>query len=190
MTGEGEWLARLLVAFGGDLAGWAWTGEVREDPECRGTCACGHTGLRYLFPWRKDGAGEVITGSVCVYNLPGIAPDQVARVRVEVERREDMERQEQAAVRLAQRTESAETMAEEIRRLWPRVYELEARQRRGEALPPEAARLLRQEHDLHEDFRSAIRLRTPQGRIKKLATVRRAILRGLGEPLAAEGAGT
>jgi hypothetical protein len=179
VTGQDEWLARLLAAFGGDLAGWAWTGEVRIDPDASSKCACGQHGLRYLFPWRKPGAEEVITGSVCVVNLPGVPQDQVDKVRAEVTLRAEKDRELKAEIRETERIVAARNLAEEIRGTWELVYQLAARRNRGETMTPAELQLLRREHDLHEDFRSAIRLSTPAGRVRKLLRVKAELLRGL-----------
>src|SRR5262245_35532096 len=97
LEGQADWMGRLLAAFGGDVTGWEWTGEVQEqDPKGMGgtPCACGQQGLRYLYPWKKEGvARTVITGSVCVHNVPGISPAQLARIEAELARREQTERE-------------------------------------------------------------------------------------------------
>lgn len=188
MTGHDEWLARLLAAFGGDLAGWAWTGEVRIDPDARSKCACGQHGLRYLFPWRKDGQEEVITGSVCVVNLPGVAPDQVEKVKGEVARRAEQDRALRAEIREEQQLVAARELAEELRALYrrldERVVQLAARKSSGAAMTSVEARLLSNEyqHDLHEEGRVAIRglgIKTPAGRIRKMLVVKAKLLRHL-----------
>lgn len=179
MNGQEEWIARLLAAFGGDLTGWAWTGEVRIDSDRRSSCACGQHGLRFLFPWRKEGAKEVITGSVCVVNLPGISPDQLARVRVEVALRAQVDREMKAEALEAERLGTARALLDELRDLWERVYQMEARRTRGEALQPAQARLLNRAHDLHDAVRTANRLRSLPGRIRKLLSVKAELVRGL-----------
>lgn len=78
--------ARLLAAFGGSCAGWTWDGRVMEqDPAAPdGTrCACGHQGLRWLFPWRHaDRPGtEIITGSMCVEQVPDLDGASVAGIQ-------------------------------------------------------------------------------------------------------------
>jgi hypothetical protein len=179
MTGQEEWIARLLAAFGGDLAGWTWTGEIRTDDARASICACGQHGLRYLFPWRKEGHEEVITGSVCVVNLPGLAGEQVDRVKTELARRAEVDRELKAEAREGERFQTALQLAEEIRRIWPRVYELEIRRGCGEDLTAGELQLVRRHHDIHEDFRTAIRLRTPAGRIRSLLKLKAELLRGL-----------
>lgn len=179
MNGQEEWTSRLLAAFGGDLAGWAWTGEVRIDPDRLSSCACGQHGLRFLFPWRKEGEEEVITGSVCVVNLPGISPDQLARVKAEVALRAEADREMKAEALEAERLGTARALLDELRGLWARVYQLEARRTGGEALQPDQVRLLVRAHDLHESVRTANRLRTLPGRIRKLLAVKAELVRGL-----------
>jgi hypothetical protein len=77
-------MQRLLDAMGGSPDGWEWTGEVQEgDPNgmTPTKCACGHI-IRWMYPWKhKDGLRSLITGSVCVDNLPGINAETVNLMR-------------------------------------------------------------------------------------------------------------
>jgi len=60
---------RLLAAMGGSPEGWSFTGDVVEgDPE-KSRCACGHP-IRWEFQWKHEDGRTLVTGSVCVENLP------------------------------------------------------------------------------------------------------------------------
>lgn len=201
MTSQEEWLARLLAAFGGDLTGWVWTGEVRIDPDAKSKCACGQHGLMYLFPWRKEGMDEVITGSVCVVTLPGIPPEQQERVRAEVARRAEEDRQLKAEIRHAEEMATERALVDELRMLSDRVRDhaslVKERHRKAEPLTPEDARLLSNEyqHDLSEEIRVAIRglgsngrlMKTTSKRIHRMLVMKGKLLRHLGTEVPAHG---
>ena len=96
---------RLLAAFGGDVSGWTWDGEIGEqDGSALGAvpCACGHRPIRYLYVWRHATRhGTVTTGCVCVEAVPGLDAASIARIRAHVEaarKRASAARRAQAAV--------------------------------------------------------------------------------------------
>ncbi len=187
LAGEAEWMGRLLDAFGGDPTGWEWTGEVREqDPSSPAgvRCACGQHGLRFLFPWRRPGQdGEVITGSVCVDQVPGLSAEQLQRIRSEVERREGEERRAASARRRADGDEEARAMAEEVRRQLERVLALDARYKE---LAPEQRLLVRDYSGYHDRLVAARKLKTPSGKLARLTPMRDALSQRLAASDAAD----
>jgi hypothetical protein len=176
LQGQADWMGRLLAAFGGDPSGWEWTGEVREqDPAAMGGvhCACGQHGLRYLFPWRKAGiAAEVITGSVCVNQVPGLSADQLQRLQAEVERRLAAEREAKTAKRRASKVEEVRVVADEIRAQLQRVIALDARYHRREKLEPEQWNLAQAYHGYSADLAAGLRLKSPHGKLQRLIRLR------------------
>lgn len=77
LTSKAAHVERLLSALGGTGEGWTYTGDVLEqDPSSPGArpCACGHTGIRWLFPFTREDGARVLTGSVCVDTVPGLRP--------------------------------------------------------------------------------------------------------------------
>ena len=78
-----ERLARVL----GNGRDWSYRGECFDLGWPSGICACGHTGLRYLFTLHHaDGLRTVKVGSVCVENFPGISGHLAATLAAEVTR--------------------------------------------------------------------------------------------------------
>lgn len=169
-------MGRLLAAFGGDPSGWEWTGEVREqDPSAIGgvRCACGQQGLRYLFPWRKVGViGEIITGSVCVNNVPGLSAAQLERVQAEVERRLVAERAAKAAVRKADKAAQVLELVAEIRAMLQRVLALDERYHRREPMEPEQWMLAQAYDSYSYRLREALKLKTESGKLGRLIPMR------------------
>lgn len=111
-----EHSARLLQAFGGNTAGWEWTGEMFEqDPFALGAqpCACGHQGLRYLFPWKHpDHSRTVITGSSCVETVPGLSGASIEGILLAVDKRvkELARAKREAAAKVRRAAESEEVV--------------------------------------------------------------------------------
>jgi len=111
---------RLMDAFGHHPEEWEWTGDMAEGDPTRDHCACGHN-IRWLFPWkRKDGKGGlVITGSVCVENVPGISPDTIERMRAAIAEMEERRKEDARKSREALAKEDAAAADKE----WHEVYE-------------------------------------------------------------------
>lgn len=99
---------RLLAAMGGSPEGWEWTGEITEgDPAAfnPSRCACGHV-IRWEYHWLHKDGRKLITGSVCVENLPGISAE-ILRLMCEalakiLEARKEDERKAKEAARAAE----------------------------------------------------------------------------------------
>lgn len=183
LIGQAEWMGRLLAAFGGDVKGWEWTGDVAEDPNCQGTCACGHKGLRYLFTWKKDGVSNpVITGSVCVNNVPGISPEQLARIQAEIARRDQVEREAAAKARNAAKAEKVKLVAEEIRQLLKPWRECAEDKAAGRWLNLESYNLARTYHDWSAALRHGLRLKSVAGQLRSLTATRDALRKRLNLP--------
>lgn len=73
--------SNLLRAMDGDPAQWEYTGAMTERKDCGGTCACGHTGLRYEFFIRHKTSGkEIIVGSSCINAFDSVNPALVAAI--------------------------------------------------------------------------------------------------------------
>lgn len=66
LNGKIEYAERIIAALG-DPRKWEYRGECLEDETVSSTCACGHTGIRYLFiiHHRDTGAKEIL-GSTCI----------------------------------------------------------------------------------------------------------------------------
>jgi hypothetical protein len=103
---------RLMDAFGHHPEQWEWTGDIAEGDPTKDHCACGHN-IKWLFPWRhKDGSpGLVITGSVCVENVPGISPGTVERMKARIKEMEERRKEDVKKARAA--SEKAEVVAAE-----------------------------------------------------------------------------
>jgi hypothetical protein len=87
LAGRVDHIERLLTAFGGSIEGWSFNGKTGEqDPSGLGAvaCACGHRPIRQLFFWEKDGQCDVVTGCVCVENVPGLDPSSVERLHAKI----------------------------------------------------------------------------------------------------------
>lgn len=98
--------AERLAAVLGDGSRWEFRGEVGEDSECRGKCACGHDGLRYLFTLHNlDGKADVLVGSSCVETYQGISPALVECLRAKVADLQAAERARIAAAKKAAQSE-------------------------------------------------------------------------------------
>lgn len=72
--------AKRLAAVLGNGAEWSYRGEVDEAPG-NGICACGHTGLRYLFPIYHPDGRRVIVGSSCIETYAAVNPAMVAGIQ-------------------------------------------------------------------------------------------------------------
>ena len=197
VLGAVEHAQRLLAAFGGDTSGWAWTGEVIEqDPQAPGAtpCACGHVGLRWLFPWEnpKHPRQRVITGSVCVENVEGLSPTSVAALqaraaRLIAERQADKRKQE-----AARRVEAVATMRTQVLAAVDARYPsvppyhaaLEAARAeswripypRFEQLSREEQRAIRRHQGLTWAVQEAGKLKSASGQRKRLEAIRDQIL--------------
>jgi hypothetical protein len=121
-----EHAARLLQAFGGETSGWEWTGEMFEqDPSALGAqpCACGHQGLRYLFPWKHpDHDRTVITGSKCVETVPGLSGASIAGILAALDKRikelAKAKREAAAKIKKAAEAEEVAKLREECEQLF------------------------------------------------------------------------
>lgn len=198
VLGAVEHAQQLLAAFGGDTSGWAWTEEVIEqDPQGLGgtPCACGHVGLRWLFPWEhpKHPGKRVITGSVCVENVEGLSPTSVAALqaraaRLIAERQADKRKQE-AARRVAAVTELRAQVLAAINTCFPcappyfaaieagRAASWKIPYPRFEDQSPEEQRAIRGHQSLTWAVAQAGKLKSASGQRKRLDAIRDHILR-------------
>lgn len=100
---------------------WEYTGEMGEqNPSGLGAvpCACGHTPIRYLFPWKHKRTGEVIiTGSHCVEQIPGMSPEGLAAIQAQVQGLQADRRMRDAAARDASKGTEAAGIIMEIQEL-------------------------------------------------------------------------
>jgi hypothetical protein len=75
-----DYAARLAAVLGNG-ADWEFRDEVAEDPECRGQCACGHQGLRWLFTIRhRTAPRSAVVGSSCILTYSGVNAEMVAGI--------------------------------------------------------------------------------------------------------------
>jgi hypothetical protein len=99
-------------------------------------CACGHV-IRWMYPWKHKDGRSLITGSVCVDNLPGINAETVRMMREALERllaeRKEAERKAHAAEQDAHVAALREELRAKIYAKWGGV--IEAR-REGRWLEP------------------------------------------------------
>lgn len=165
----------LLDAFGGSVEGWEFRGKTGEqNPNDPGAvpCACGHRPIRQLFFWEKEGHCEVVTGCVCVENVPGLDPASVDRIRATIEQLKAEKAEAERQAKAIAETAEVKALLDDFRQL----YRLRFRQlisyceRNGTGgwLPP----------DLYADrcaaswFRakkaSALNLTTRRGQISRL----------------------
>ncbi len=80
LVGQRDYAARLAAVLGNG-ADWEFRDEVAEDSECRGQCACGHQGLRWLFAIRhRTEPRAVVVGSSCIKTYPGVSYAMVAGI--------------------------------------------------------------------------------------------------------------
>lgn len=163
----------LLAAFGGDPAGWEWTGEVAEqDPAAPGAtpCACGHTGLKYLFPWKHPAhAREVVTGSVCVDAVPGLSPVSVAAMRAAMERIVAKRRAAIAAAKKAGKEAQVAALRAEVEAAILRRYGSNMEAVKVGYVSSGAFSSAREGYRLMGLVRSACRLKSVAGQMRRLA---------------------
>jgi len=116
--GKVDYAARLLKALGGSPEGWEWTGEVFEqDPGAPGAtpCACGHHGLRYLFPWEnKTRNAKITTGSTCVDTVPYLDPGSVEQMKAKLEELKAKHREDERKARQAAAEATVAKLREEL----------------------------------------------------------------------------
>lgn len=115
--------AETLQAVLGNGAEWEYRGQCGEDPRCGGKCACGQTGLRYLFTIHHPDGRTAILGSSCIETYPGISPAMVERVRADAQRLEEAaEERKRRAREVARQGE-----VQELLRRWSEAcYRLDA----------------------------------------------------------------
>jgi hypothetical protein len=79
--------AQRLAAALGNGAEWEYRGELAEDPTCKGKCACGHEGLRFLFTIHHapTPGRSLVVGSSCVETFPGVNAAMVAAMVADLE---------------------------------------------------------------------------------------------------------
>lgn len=171
-----DWMGTLLRAFGGNVEGWEWTGETIDLKKPEGRCACGHEGCRYLYPWEHKGrpGQQVITGSTCVENVPGISESSLAAIRagVEAQRKAAAEAKRKASEVVKQ--DAIAACRERVAAVWRTNCERLlsgalpwSEQRR---LDPSGERAYRCRRQL-SDIRHAATLKSPAGQLNALETV-------------------
>jgi len=81
MNKTNEALIAAFQAAGGPPSEWRFSGRVVDLGAPVGECACGHV-IRFEYYWERPGSDrEVVTGSVCVENVPGLPDDQIEAVK-------------------------------------------------------------------------------------------------------------
>jgi hypothetical protein len=174
--------ARLLAAFGGDPTGWEYNGEVREqDPATGGVhCACGHQGLRWLFPWVHPAhpRAEVITGSVCVDTVPGLSPTSVLLMKTRLEEVLSKRREDERLAREAARAARVQVLRAEVEHLFAQRYgSLRARRMKGEWLAVGELMDFYQSQRLASALKAAGKLKSPHGQLARLEAIRHDLAR-------------
>lgn len=169
-------IGRLLEKFGNPQE-WEFTGEVTEHPAgplgATMQCSCGH-GITQAFWWqRKDdpeGKKKLPTGCVCVEQLPGIEPGELAKLQAEIRRIEERKAEAKKKAKAASDTELVQACLRTVREtLEARCAGIEARRAEGQWLGPEEYDRLQACRTERGELAKAGKLKTPSAQLKALS---------------------
>jgi hypothetical protein len=129
---RGAYAARLAAALG-DGRLWEYRDECHDLGAPTGRCACGHTGLRFLFTLHHTETNQTVAvGSSCIVSYPGITPEAAARLQAdaarmdaaiaEAKRNAREKARDEAITGLLERWSAAEWQADERAAAWIGQY--------------------------------------------------------------------
>lgn len=169
---------RLLDAMGGSPEGWEYTGEILEGDPAKTKCACGHP-IRWLFIWEHIASNrKLITGSVCVENLPGITESYIEAMRQDLETAIAAKKAAARKAKEAAAQEEVTRLREETLAKIDRVYGWAMRNHeaaQGSWLPGGTYAALQDRRYYKARVQSAGKLKTGRGQINRLKETREAL---------------
>lgn len=171
---------KLLAAMGGSPEGWDYTGEILEGDPARDKCACGHP-IRWLFIWENTTQihrRTLITGSVCVENLPGITAASIEAMKADLEGALAAKKAAAKKAREAAAQEEVTALREATLAKIERTYGWAIRWRDenpGEWLASGTYRAIINARDYRGLVRKAGKLKTARGQINRLQSIGEAL---------------
>lgn len=165
---------KLLAAMGGSPEGWEYTGTILEGDPARDKCACGHP-IRWLFIWENAAQSRtLITGSVCVENLPEITAASIEAMKADLEsaiaiKKAAAKKAREAAGQVEVAALREATLAK-IDRVYAGAIQNE-KDARGEWLSSGTWEALRDRRIYRYSISSAGKLKTARGQINRIKEV-------------------
>lgn len=169
-------IERLLEKFGNPQE-WEFTGEVTEHPPGpmgkTMQCSCG-VGISQAFWWRRkddpEGKKKLPTGCVCVEQLPGIEPGELAKLQAEIRRIEERKAEAKRKAKAASDSELVQACLRTVKdTLQARCASVEERRAQGSWLPPEDYERLNACRFERSEIAKAAQLKSPTGQLRALS---------------------
>lgn len=176
LASQAAHIQRLLDKFGNPQE-WEFTGEVTEHPAGplgpTMQCSCGH-GITEAFWWKRkddpEAKKKLPTGCVCVEQLPGIQPGELAKLQAEIKRLEAKRAEARKKSKAAADTDLVQACLRKVTETFDaRCRRVEERRAEGQWLPPEDYTKLEDCRDARGEVAKAAKLKTPAAQIKAMS---------------------